>query len=413
MTFLNWTALVIFLLSYAGIAMGHVPGLALDRTGFAILGAIALVATGVMTVNDAMMAIDASTILLLLGLMIVSSQLRLAGFHAEVAKRLVSAAAGPRSFLFVLMLSSGFMSAFLVNDIVCLAVTPIAAVALLRARLNPVPYLVGLAVSANIGSAATLIGNPQNIYIGQVAGLSFGGYALYAAVPVLLSLLAAYGTILLVYRGNLRMAGAAAGVLPVPPDLPPLNVWRLTKGLTATVVVILLFFFSPFPREVVALAAGGLLLCSRRLTTKRILGGVDWSLLLMFCGLFIVVAGFASTGLPARIPGILESHGLDLSAPNVLVPVTAVLSNGVSNLPAVMLLEPFLKGSGPHTWYVLALASTFAGNLVTIGSIANLIVIQGAGEAGIHISFREHARIGIPVTIVSLLVLLGWALLFG
>ncbi len=411
----------IFAVTYCGIAVGGVPGLTLDRTGIALLGAIAMVASGALPLGQALGALDAPTLLLLFGLMLVSAQLRLSGFYARAAAALGCLAGRPRRFLLLVMLASGGLSALLVNDIVCLAFTPVLTAALLRARLRPAPYLIGLACASNIGSAATLIGNPQNMLIGQVGRLAFGPFLAWCAVPVVLALAAAYGIVLALYRGRLTdgavpsaaagdgaLAYAAGGVWGGPDG----NAWQRRKGLLAAGAVVALFF-TPLPRETVALAAGGVLLCSRRMDSRRLLGLVDWSLILLFCGLFVVIAGLETTGLPARLLAWLAGHGVSLAEPYVLTAAGAALSNLVSNVPAVMLLTRFLEGAPAVSWYTLAVASTFAGNLVTIGSIANLIVIEQARAQGVRLGFREHARAGIPVTLVSLAILAGWLLVLG
>lgn len=409
----NLICVLIFCITYCGIAVGGMPGLTIDRTGIAVLGAIAMVASGTLPLQSAMGAIDAPTLLLLFGLMLVSAQLRLSGFYTRAALALGGLTAQPRRFLLGLMAVSGALSAVLVNDIVCLAFTPVLTVAVLRARLNPMPYLIGLACASNIGSAATLIGNPQNMLIGQVARLDFGRYLAWCAVPVLLSMAAAYGILMWSYRGQFSAVTARQpDAAPTPMDGAPQtpgaeSVWQMWKGLLVAAAVVALFF-TPIPRETVALAAGGVLLCSRRMDARRLLGLTDWSLILLFCGLFVVIAGLETTGLPGRFLTWLSRNDVSISNPYALAGVGVVLSNLVSNVPAVMLLVRFLDGAPPHVWSVLALASTFAGNLITIGSIANLIVIEQARGYGVALSFREHARTGIPVTLASLGVIVLW-----
>ena len=414
---------LIFCITYCGIAVGGVPGLTIDRTGIALLGAIAMVVAGVLPLTHAMSSIDAPTLLLLFGLMLVSAQLRLSGFYTRAALALAGLTSRPKKFLLLLMLVSGSLSAVLVNDIVCLAFTPVLTAAVLRARLNPVPYLIGLACASNIGSAATLIGNPQNMLIGQVARLDFGHFLVWCVVPVLVSMAAAYGILLGLYRGKLDL-GAAPGVPLSREQEPPRTQndrhgctpasveetsWQRWKGLLVAIAVIALFF-TRAPRETVALVAGGVLLCSRRMDARRLLGLIDWSLILLFCGLFVVIAGLETTGLPERFLVWMTRHQVSLANPYALTGVGAVLSNLVSNVPAVMLLVRFLDGAPAVSWYVLALASTFAGNLITIGSIANLIVIEQARGYGVTLTFREHARAGIPVTLVSLGITFLWLL---
>ena len=272
------------------------------------------------------------------------------------------------------------------------------------------PYLIGLACASNIGSAATIIGNPQNMLIGQMGGLSFGRFLLWCSLPTVLSMAAAYCILCFLYRNTFVRTYP-----PVPPTsgLRPLNAlssWQMWKGLLVMTAVVVLFF-TRVPREITALTAGGVLLCSRRMDVRKLLGLIDWSLIMLFCGLFIVIAGMETTGAPERLLAWLAHHGVHLSDPFVLTAVGALLSNLVSNVPAVMLLVRFLAESSAEVWYVLALSSTFAGNLITIGSIANLIVIEQARGQGVTLGFREHARAGVPVTLASLGILSAWLLL--
>jgi len=407
---------LIFTLTYCGIAIGGFPGLAIDRTGIAVLGAIAMVGFGVLALPQALQAIDSSTILLLFGLMLVSAQLQLSGFYRRAASTLEFLTPHPKTFLAVLMVVSGGLSALLVNDIICLVFTPVVVAAVLKAKLNPLPYLLALACSSNIGSAATLIGNPQNMLIGQVGQLSFRAFLAWASVPVVFSLVVAYGIIALVYRGTLRaepqlplgLHHTAHGALPSV----KFNGYQTAKGLLVTAVVMVCFFTS-IPREITALCAGGILLCSRKTQSKKLLGLIDWSLILLFCGLFVVIAGMDQTGVTAGLMKVLEQHGVSMSNPYALLVISPLLGNMVSNVPAVMMLIQFLNDAPHESWYVLALASTFAGNLITIGSIANLIVIEEAKHDGIMLTFKEHARIGIPVTLASLVILLGWLAFTG
>ena len=398
-------ALLIFLLTYLGVALGEIPGLAIDRTGIALLGAVAMIAFGVLDTEHAVAAVDVPTILLLFGLMVLSSQFRLGGFYTHVALRLTGAMDRPRRFLALVMAVSAALSAVLANDIVCLAFTPVLAWSLARRRLNPLPFLLGLAIASNIGSAATIIGNPQNMLLGQVGRLSFGHFFLWCAAPSLLSLAAACGILCRLYRGRWTAQGPApAGEHGAWPDYDRA---QSRKGLLVTALLVAAFF-SPVPRELSALVAAGVLLCSRKMATRALMGLVDWHLIALFIGLFIVVRGFEHTGWPAWIVEALRGRGLHLDEPFTLSIVAVFLSNLVSNVPAVMLLINFLDAADPRAWYVLALASTFAGNLITIGSIANLIVIEQAKQAGVRISFREHALAGVPVTLASLAILAAW-----
>ncbi len=397
-------ATVIFALTYAGVAAGGIPGLTLDRTGIALLGAIAMVTAGGLSMTAALSAIDAPTLLLLYALMVVSAQFRAGGFYTRTVLVLGRCIGRPRLFLLIVMAVSAVLSAVLVNDVVCLAFTPVLVVTLLRAGLNPAPYLIGLAVASNIGSAATIIGNPQNMLIGQIGRLAFGPFAAWCAPPAAAALVLAYGLLLVIYRGRLRGAAPARDLAGAWPEF---DRWQSAKGLAAAGVLVALFF-TRLPRELTALSVAGLLLCSRRLRTRDLLDQVDWHLITLFGGLFVVIGGVMATGLPAAGMAALDRAGLPLRNPALLTLAAAALSNLVSNVPAVMLLVQFLEPADPRPWYVLALAGTFAGNLVTLGSIANLIVIEQARAYGVRLGFREHARIGIPVTLGSLVLVLLW-----
>lgn len=400
------TAYIIFLITYGGVAIGGIPGMALDRTGIALLGAIAMVVFGVIEPHHAIAAIDMPTILLLYSLMVVAAQFRLSGFYTATALHMTRFSQRPATFLGVLMLVSGLLSAVLTNDIVCLAFTPVLCATLIESGVNPVPFLLGLACAANIGSAATIIGNPQNMLLGQVGKLSFAEFTAFCGIPSFLCLTMAYVLIALSYRNRFDLRYVPA-VKERRHDWPNYNRHQALKAVIVT-ALLMIMFFTPVAREVSSLAAAGILLCSRKMRTRSILGLVDWHLITLFCGLFIVIAGIESVGLPTSLMGILHRCGVNLHHPGALTVVTAALSNIVSNVPATMLLVKFLSSGDPTQWYIVGLAGTFAGNLITIGSIANLIVIEGARPYGITIGFGEHARVGIPVTVASLLVVLGY-----
>jgi Na+/H+ antiporter NhaD/arsenite permease-like protein len=409
---------VIFILTYFGVAIGGIPGLKIDRTGIALLGAIAVVVTGGLTTEQAVFAVDVPTILLLYALMVVSAQFRLGGFYTFVALKISALVNQPTKFLALMMLVSAVLSAMLANDIVCLAFTPVLTVALLRAKHNPTPFLIGLAAASNIGSAATIIGNPQNMLIGQLGKLEFGDFLLWCALPSLLALMAAFILIHLLSRSDTDprrgkdFRATVAGQFSESVRWPEFNRHQSAKGVALTAILMILFF-TDIPRELSAIAVAGVLLCSRYMHTRAILGLVDWHLLTLFCGLFVVLKGIEVTNLPALAIARLSDSGIDLSNLYLLTLVSTVLSNLVSNVPAVMLLIKFLNPADPVQWYVLALSSTFAGNLITIGSIANLITFEGAKEFGVNISFKEHARLGAPITLASLVVLVVWIWLVG
>ncbi len=399
------TVLVVFAVVYLGMILGGLPFLQLDRTGIALLGAIALVGLGVLTPEAAAQSIHLPTLLLLFSFMVISAQMRLGGFYTRVTLGIAGMALSPPLLLLAVILVVAALSAVFSNDVICLAIAPVLADACLQRRLDPVPYLLGLACAANVGSAATLIGNPQNMLIGQVLDLSFAGYFLEAIVPVTLGLAATWGVIAWQARGRWRT------VLDDPPperraDHAPYDRWQTCKGLGVAFALIGAFLLSDLPREVVALAGAGLLLMSRKLHSHKMLGLVDWELLILFIGLFVVNHALAETGLTAQAVEWLSQAGVPLTDTGPLFVVTLVLSNVVSNVPAVMLLLP--AATEPFSGPMLALVSTLAGNFFIVGSIANIIVVDAARRRGIAIDWRTHARAGVPVTLISLAVTAGW-----
>jgi Na+/H+ antiporter NhaD/arsenite permease-like protein len=396
---------VIFALTYFGIAIGHVPGLRLNRTGIALLGAIAVMIFSKLPTQAIVGFVDWPTILLLFGFFVLSAQLRLSGFFEKVAAGLAAQLDNPARFLLTLMVVVAGLSAFLNHDIVCFVFAPIVATALLRKRLNPVPFLVALAIASNIGAAATLVGNAQDMMIAQAANLSFGPYLLWCITPVVLSLGAAYAIIWRMSRHGLAAGDATPPEAPSQPRA--FDRAHAIKGLVILAVVIALFF-TPIPKELIALTAAGIHLASPKFKTEDLLAGVDWPILVLFVGLFVVTGAFQSTGNGERAVEWLARGGLDLQSPKVLAVATAVLSNLINNSAAALLLVKVVNVTQPTTAYVLALANSFGGSLIVIGSVSNVIVVQQARELGITISFGKFARIGVPVTAAAIAILLLW-----
>lgn len=402
------TVAVIFAVVYFGMILGGLPFLQLDRTGVALLGAIALVAIGEMTPEQAALAVHLPTLLLLFSFMVISAQLRLGGFYTWVTQRIAALAVTPPALLAAVIAVVATLAAVFSNDVVCLAVAPVLADGCLRRGLDPVPFLLALACAANIGSAATLIGNPQNMLIGQVLKLPFGGYFLEAIVPVCLGLIALWAILAWQSRGRWYTAQAIepSALAAHEANYPRLDRWQTAKGLAVAAALIVAFLATDVPHDVAALTGAGVLLLSRQLHSTAMLGQVDWELLVLFIGLFVVNRALQDTGLAAQAVQWLAQQGVPLSEPAPLFAATLVLSNVVSNVPAVMLLLP--AATEPFSGPLLALVSTFAGNLFIVGSIANLIVVDAARRQGIAIGWRRHLRTGLPVTAASLAITAAW-----
>ncbi len=397
------TALIVFIITYVFIGLRQIPRVHIDRPAGALVGAVLMIVFGVLSLDQAFAAIDMHTLLLLLGMMIITVYLRHAGFFELVADKILSLARTPLQLLVFVAISSGVLSALFVNDTICLLYTPIILEVAVRQRVHPMPYLLALATSSNIGSVMTVTGNPQNMLIGiysRIPYLSFLG----ALFPVALAGLAVSVLVIrFVYRKEMR-----ADVFSSRPATPEYYVRKTLLIMTLAVCVAVLIAFSlGYPYSLVAASGAVLLLLIGRVSTERVLKGVDRTLLLFFSGLFVVMHGVEVSGLAAAM---IEQAGdlASLSPINRIVGLSAVsvvLSNLVSNVPAVMLLKPLTEslGGGPFLWLALAMSSTLAGNLTLIGSVANLIVAQQAGKR-VVIGFWEYFRVGALITAMSIAI---------
>jgi len=395
---------VIFVGSYIALAIGRIPGLSIDRAGIALVGAGLMVASGALPLEDAYKAIDLDTITLLLGMMIVVASLRISGFFSVANSWAMARANRPLALLGAVVATSGFFSAFLVNDAICLVLTPLVLELTVALGRRPVPYLLAVAMASNVGSTATITGNPQNIMIGSFSHIPYTKFAFALGPVALAGLIVTVALIAILHRAE--FAGTA--LLEAPPSLKVnSNRVLMIRALLATLVMIALFFAGVVPAKA-AIIIGGLLLLTRRMKSRRVYEEIDWSLLLMFAGLFIIVAGAQHALLS---PDIVAAAGrLHLDQAPVLTTVTAVLANLVSNVPAVLMLKPFVDALKDHdtAWLVIAMASTLAGNFTVLGSIANLIVVQRAAASGVAISFWNYFRVGAPLTIITLAIGTLW-----
>jgi Na+/H+ antiporter NhaD/arsenite permease-like protein len=401
--------LAIFAFTYFVFAVGNFPGLKLDRTGAALAGALLMVVTGSLSESAALAAIDFHTLLLLLGMMIIVANLRVSGAFALVARWLLERAHSGYGLLAMTVLASGVLAAFFINDVVCLSLAaPLIEVARIL-EIDAAPLLIALATGSNIGSSATITGNPQNMIVAGFAGIGYSAFAIRMAPVALVGLLVDFAVIAWLYRGSLsRLARRDDLHVPVP---PPERRYHLVKTSIVAAAVLVLFAMG-YPTHLVALGGGAALLFTRRMLPSTIYEQIDWTLLVMFAGLFIVVRGAETTGLLEELVRKVGSERLKSVA--TLSVVAAVLSNLVSNVPAMLLFKPIYPQirQGMSTGLVLASASTLAGNLTLLGSIANLIVVEQARREGIEIGFVEYLKVGVPVTIITLAVDIAWLQLF-
>lgn len=403
----DWLIAVVIVVTLIGVAIGRYPWLRMNRATIALVGAIALIALGALPLEEAYRAVDWHTILLLFGMMVLNVNLRTSGFFHLVTAQVLQRARTPRRLLALLIVAAGVLSAIFLNDTIVLVFTPLVLEIVLTLKRNPLPYLVGLVTAANIGSVATITGNPQNMLVGLASGLSYVEFTAALGPIALLGLGIIWVVIVLAYPREFTAAPLAV----TQPALPPPNFRRLRKSLLATLLM-LVALVAGMPVPLTAALAAALLLISRRQDPDRVFQEIDWSLLVFFCGLFVVTGAIEHSGLGPRLFAVLQplaDHG-----PAALSGVSVVLSNLVSNVPAVMLFRPVIPtlADPPTAWLTLAMATTLAGNLTLLGSVANLIVAEIAKKHGVHLSFTEYLKAGTPIALLSLVLGIGWLALF-
>jgi Na+/H+ antiporter NhaD/arsenite permease-like protein len=403
-----WLTTGIFLATYIGLGVGRLPGLRTDRAGIAVVGAALMMITGVLPLAQAVQpdSISYETLILLFGMMVVVGVLRLAGLFDRIAHRALDHIRGPHGMLAATIGLTGLASAFLVNDVVCVAFTPLVLHLARRLGYDPVPQLIALSTAANIGSVGTITGNPQNMMIGVQSRIPYGQFVAHLGPIALLGLVIDFVVLAVVYRGALTVA--APSPAPAEAPLPAVSLWLRYKVTVVTVGLVVLFF-AGFPIALVALGAAAILLLGR-IEPAKIYAQVDWSLLIMFAGLFIVVHAFQLHVIdrwPLTEWHVLTDHPID-----VLSLAAVGLSNLVSNVPAVLLFAPVIHAMPGATqstaWMALAMSSTFAGNLTIVGSVANLIVVENAKREGITLTFGEYLKSGIPVTVLTVALGIVW-----
>ena len=402
---------VIFSVTYFALALGKIPRLQVDRAGIALIGATAMLAAGLIDLKGAAEAIDLETIALLFGMMVLVAYLQIGGFFQVATQLIVRAKLGSYGLLAMTMGLSGVLSAFLVNDVVCVALTPLILDVGRRTRQPLMPHLIGLATASNVGSVATITGNPQNMIIGSLSEITYLRFASRLAPIAILGLLINFLAVALVYRKSLSAAGrpvdeSAAQTADQIEDKKESHPYLLAKGTLVTIGVVALFFLGS-PIATVAIGAAAIMMLST-IPPENVYRRVDWPLLVMFLGLFVLVGVFDKHVV--RTWSIEDWKVITESPVVALSGLSVILSNLVSNVPAVLLFKPVIPvTANPElAWLALAMSSTFAGNLTVLGSVANLIVVENARREGIDVSFVEYLKVGIPVTLLTVLLGIAW-----
>jgi Na+/H+ antiporter NhaD/arsenite permease-like protein len=397
-----WVRVAIFAAAYIAISFQRLPGVPLTRPAASLLGAVAMVTIGGIPTADAYAAIDMDVLVFLLGVMIIVGYLEEARFFEWLAERIVERATTAKRLLASLIALAGVLSALFVNDTICLVLTPLLIEVLRPLRLRPAPYLIALATASNSGSVLTVMGNPQNMLIGIRGGFTFLGFTL-PMIPVAAgALLLNYVVIAAVFRRDL------AAPLGAPVRGPPIELDRPLAAVSlAAFAIALAGWLLGFALPLVAIAAGTLLIAAARRDPAPALARIEWPLLLFFAALFVLMYGLETTGLVERVTAVVAEPLGRSGAPRAAAVsgVMLVLSNLVSNVPAVLLWAPVVPqlADAHEVWLLLAMSSTLAGNLLLIGSMANLIVAERAAARGEPIGFGEYARAGVPLALLSIL----------
>jgi Na+/H+ antiporter NhaD/arsenite permease-like protein len=403
----NIVIVLAFVLTYIGMAAGRLPWLQVDRTGIALLGVIFLLGSEAVTLDELGANIDMPTLVLLFALMIISAQLAASGFYDWCASTITRADYPPVALLGLTVAIGGALAALFANDILLFALVPLV-IAGVRARgLDPRPFLIALAGAANAGSAATMIGAPQNILVGEIGSLSFAHFLLAGGVPALVSLALVFATVWFVWHDRM-----SATVLAVTRDVPdvvfhPHDRNQTLKGIVA-LLSLLLLFATEVPHFIGALVIAAVLLANRKFTSRTMIAAVDWPLLLLFACLFGIAGSLAKTGFIWPVVDWLQGAGLMPDSLAVLTPLTLLMSNTIGNVPATILLVQIWPTPPQGALYGLALLSSLAGNLLLIGSVSNIIVAERAAAFGVDIGFAEYARVGVPATLLSIAFAVFW-----
>ncbi|MCF6159205.1 MAG: anion transporter [wastewater metagenome] len=395
-------SLLIFILTYIIISAQKTKWHKLDRPSGALLGAVLMVLTGVLTLDEAYRAIDFNTILLLLGMMLLITYLKIANCFKYLSYFLVTHARNSFLLLCFVSFSSGILSALFVNDTICLMFTPLLILALQQMQLNPVPYLIALATSSNIGSVVTLTGNPQNMLIGVFSKIPYLDFTMHLIPIGFLSLIANVLIIYMIFREDINFKK----INPIQLVQPELDIKLTVKSMSVLFLIFLGFIFTGnLPLS--AITGGLALIIISGVKPQYAMEKVDWTLLLFFCGLFIVVGGIHKAGFLTLAHNTIEPY-LGDTIPSQVVrfsTFSVVASNLVSNVPFVLLsatwIDKFIDSK--TMWYVLAMSSTFAGNLTIMGSVANMIVLELSKEH-VHIGFWDFSKVGFTTTLISTMI---------
>ena len=403
-----WVTLVIVLLVYIGLAIGFIPKMQANRTTITLIGVGLLLVLKQINIQQIGGFLDLDTLILLFSMMVINANLRLSGFFKLAGATLLRLTRKPRVFLIIEILLVGVLSALFLNDTICIMFTPFLLDLLLAINRNPIPYLIALATASNIGSVATLTGNPQNMIIGVASGIRYIDFSAALAPVALLCLGVIWVILMLFYKKEFARDNFF--------QIPPTREIRYYKPLLIKTLIVtaglLIAFLIGVPIALAALIAAVILLFTRRVKPEKIFSSIDWEILVFFAGLFIVTGSLETNGGTRKLGELVNSAG-SINVLNLSIGTT-ILSNLVSNVPAVLLLKPLMSQLVNPTagWLTLAASSTLAGNLTLLGSVANLIVAESARRRKVMLSFWEYTKVGAIITVITLVISISWIAIF-
>jgi len=399
--------LLVLILTYLGMAAGRIAWLQVDRTGIALLAVIALLASGEMTLDDFGSDVDWPTIAFLFAMMIISAQFAESGFIDLCARTITDSRRGTAALLALTVAIGGGLSAVLATDILVIAIAPLLIAGAQSRGFDPRPFVIALAAATNAGSAATLIGNPQNILIGSLGRLDSWTFLAVCAVPALFSLVVIFVVVWLQWRARITRTMLAATLDPPQVTHHALDRNQTIKGGVA-ILALLVLFTTPLPREIGALIIAALLLANRKITSRTMIAAVDWPLLLLVSCLFAITGALNHAGIAGPSLEFLTDRGLLPDSLALLASFSVVMSNAIGGVPTAMLLLQLWQTPPPGVLYGLALLSSLAGNLLLTGSMTNVMIAERADRMGAGLTFADFARAGVPIAVLSLGFAVFW-----
>lgn len=412
-------AIVIFLVVIVAIMTEKV-----HRTAVALAGAVLLMLSHILTVDKAVGYIDFNTIGVLIGMMLFVAVVKNSGIFEYIAIKAAKLAHGnPWKIMVAFMVITAVLSAFLDNVTTVLLVGPMTITIARMLKVNPVPFLMTQILASNIGGTATLIGDPPNIMIGSAAGLDFMDFITNTGIVAVFVIAALVLIMKFVYKSKLAAdEEAIKSVMELDENKAIEDKALLYKSIVVMILVVVGFMFHSqlgIESATVALTAAAIMLVIGKQNVDYIIGEVEWTTILFFAGLFIVVGGLDETGVIGQLAQLVidMTKGHAIMTMMVLLWASALLSSVLDNIPFVATLIPLVLALGESgidvtpLWWAISLGACLGGNGTLIGASANVVLSGISGKHGYPISFKEYTKVGFPVMIMSVVLAMIYLLI--